>query len=863
MLMDRSPPPKGAAVTAAPLERMLDWLFQPVITVTKNRKQLSLLLLLLTSPSCAFGFIQQAKTTTCRPCFTQAHLQTPSPHILETTLVEHGFSSRILRIEETQLPLLAEVFDHGKLELSRIVSFQSPAKEGLSPRLQVQIVSETDDVRTVDMGQLTTVWDDFSLSPDWENDLMAEMSRFPVDHNEKCMERLYQAFNHRSGKSPLSKKAIAKVASEAPQAEQARVSEILRKVVKTGSRMVRLVDSSVAMDYLYEDNYPANLQERSVQRAVGALSLANDATMGGRFKRMPCLYLSSECEAGHMESVTVINGGWVVQDQSVRAGSEARKFVERSGDETTGHIQTTADERIVHRLECLAMGDVFGSGGDQDMEVDVRETLNGMDLPTNPQGAREALVMIGRWTSSNDAQKLNPWSQETLEAARWYAQMDRRRRELLRANSKEVTKSNGGGKVEGRADLTPWPCVCVDAKKTSFRDDALGIRRREGTGRKVVDSGSRWELLIHIADVSDIYCPRPPKFLEKGKLKLLREAAASRGASRYDLPLGPLHLTPPLLSKALSFQTRSQKGSESPNDAGNLPNRCVTMWVYLDNDGNVVDAGLERTLVAAPIALSYQEASSLLEDNLEKGHPLYATKAVLAVAEKLLMQWSNQQQLRDQAASERERRLSAKERIATELEGESGDGRRQGFQRTRAHRLVDSSLDLYSYGVSALLQRAKVFIPRASGSGAKRGGRVATAPLRRFIDGMAQRQALSALCGYGGPPMTKNECHEANKIATDAVNKASNLRASKGNLRISGVKQLSSLRQLQADMRRKGGRMNAIATGKDNEVVISGCGAIGVCRGVRGSLRPGEQVMVSIERIEPEKGVLMVRQQRR
>ena len=111
--------------------------------------------------------------------------------------------------------------------------------------------------------------------------------------------------------------------------------------------------------------------------------------------------------------------------------------------------------------------------------------------------------------------------------------------------------------------------------------------------------------------------------------------------------------------------------------------------------------------------------------------------------------------------------------------------------------------------------------------------------------------------------MTKNECHEANKIATDAVNKASNLRASKGNLRISGVKQLSSLRQLQADMRRKGGRMNAIATGKDNEVVISGCGAIGVCRGVRGSLRPGEQVMVSIERIEPEKGVLMVRQQRR
>jgi hypothetical protein len=52
---------------------------------------------------------------------------------------------------------------------------------------------------------------------------------------------------------------------------------------------------------------------------------------------------------------------------------------------------------------------------------------------------------------------------------------------------------------------------------------------------------------------------------------------------------------------------------------------------------------------------------------------------------------------------------------------------------------------------------------------------VGTAPLHRYIDGIAQQQALSVLCGYGGPPLTKVECDRASAKATKARNSLSNI----------------------------------------------------------------------------------------
>jgi exoribonuclease R len=136
------------------------------------------------------------------------------------------------------------------------------------------------------------------------------------------------------------------------------------------------------------------------------------------------------------------------------------------------------------------------------------------------------------------------------------------------------------------------------------------VRPRSGTGRKVVREASNWEILVHIADVSDIYSPEHG-FLDSATLNPLRAAAISRGMSRYDLPLGPLHLLPPTVLKSLGFFTYSS----DVTDSAKLPNRCVTLWAYIDErNGKLLDAGIERTLISAPFAFNYESASRSLDE---------------------------------------------------------------------------------------------------------------------------------------------------------------------------------------------------------------------------------------------------------
>jgi hypothetical protein len=78
------------------------------------------------------------------------------------------------------------------------------------------------------------------------------------------------------------------------------------------------------------------------------------------------------------------------------------------------------------------MGEVFGARtDDNELEVDVREFLKALDLPSSPEGAQQALVRIGRWSSGLSTTKLEPWSNDTLSAARAYADADLVRRKIL------------------------------------------------------------------------------------------------------------------------------------------------------------------------------------------------------------------------------------------------------------------------------------------------------------------------------------------------------------------------------------------------------------------------------------------------
>jgi hypothetical protein len=251
---------------------------------------------------------------------------------------------------------------------------------------------------------------------------------------------------------------------------------------------------------------------------------------------------------------------------------------------------------------------------------------------------------------------------------------------------------------------------------------------------------------------------------------LLRGAAESRGSSRYDLPLGPLHLLPPVVLRSLAFPNENATATSTGC-------RCVTLWAYVDErDGRLLDAGVERTLTSLPIKLSFAEATSLMEGS--SSPETERARAILRVVERNLKKWHEYHRKHSEAAHKREIRLKTREnqsRDTGSMLGSRDDGV-DGFRRTRGHRLVDIALDLYSNASTGLLVKAKAPMPRAIGADASRGGRFATAPLRRYIDGQGQRQLLAVLCNYGRP-MSLDECREAANVANKATNAIANVRS--------------------------------------------------------------------------------------
>jgi hypothetical protein len=826
---------------------------------------------------------------------------------LDDVLQKCHFGSRLLTLSEADLPTVAEVHADGKWQLCIITGFKVSAaaaaaavstdnikSEITPPLIKVLLVNQGENYDddtimdknscVVDIGQITGIWklrrfpsnmriNDIAIKLSaYISNIDTSMQKLPVNHIEKTMQILYEECipEDKRGNTGLTKKDVSKISSAIEPSERAQhFEQILRRALKAGfhDKKLRLVDTKGATEYLFEKE-SSDSRGRVANLLVGATLLARDAELCGRFKRSGCIFVSAKYDHDNSEvpslcEICILNGGWTAVDTSVRAGTEARKFAEKRTQGKNNDVGfTAADERILYRLECFAMGEVLeNDDGSHELELDLRETLTTMGLPLTTKGAQSALIQSGRWSPSdekNHSSKKNnkmfePWSNDVLESARMLVESEEKRK-------KSISKLIGNGSkqvIEDRVNLVALPVVCVDAKRASFRDDAIGVRPRSSTGRKIVKAASKWEILVHIADVSDLYSPEVFKSgKESFDAKVLRKAAEGRGASRYDLPFGPLHLMPPVALEALSLVTRGTT-SKSPL------NRCVTLWAYIDErNGKLIDAGLERTIISAPIGLTFESASAILEG--EEVIDLASTKqarAVLGIAERNLSLWKENRLQTEKAAANRENRLQMKEMIAREItQGQNmrDDGAGGSFQRTRGHRLVDQSLDLYGSTLSKLLSKANAPIPRASGSSADRDGRVATAPLRRYIDGLAQRQALSVLCDYGGPAMTQKDCKEANQKVNDATNKNRKL----GSANSGNAKRIKSLKMLESHLATIGNSKKriipALSTGKQNEVVISGLGIVVKCHGVKGSLRSGKRVSVEITKLNAEKGLLQV-----
>jgi len=861
---------------------------------------------------------------------------------IQEILKQCNFDKRLITIHKSELPVVGELYASGSWKLCIITGFKAPnslkdvsavslssKEEIISPLLEVLVIDPdphcdyTDDSvlmdmrSVVDIGQITTIWkypvqDDIKGYAKFLSDTLhrAEASLgqdFLSTDGETIMQSLYESKtqnvggNQRGGSKPkpLTKKDIGRIASSVGAGSgddnyQSHVQQILRKAVKAGlgDENSCLVDSLTVATALFKGKVLGKDQSKTEILLSGASLLAMDADLGGRFKRSPCIYVSTNYKvidgnpAVSAEGVVLINGGWAAVDDSVRAGAEARKFAERSianaaasaSDSANNEKQnvaptfTAADERIMYRLECLAMGEELGNGDEKELELDVRETLSAMSLEKSPKGAQEALVKVGRWSPlqrdeieagrKGIRQMYSPWSSDILSCAKALRDAEEERRlQLYKLCSKN---KSGKAQVDKRKDLTDLPAVCIDAKRASFRDDAIGVRPRSSTGRKV-KKDCKWELLIHIADISDIYSPAIQETGVGLDLAPLRRAAESRGTSRYDLPLGPLHLMPPVALEALALDTQRSSRQSSVN-------RCVTLWVYIDEKtGKIIDAGLERTIIRKPLALAFEEATQVFtsdEDVLSASAK--QSKPLLIIIDKILSRWKGSRLQSNEAARKREKRLQTREMVAKEMQlakSMRDDGAGGSFQRSRGHKIVDNALDLHGSTLSSLLVKVKAPIPRASGSGMDRGGRLGTAPLRRYIDGVAQRQALSVLCNYGGPPMTREECSDANEIATKAINKINNLKSTKNGTKDlmdrndNALQRKKALQALARQFASKNGNnriVPALSTGKNNEVVLSGHGILVKCNGIKGTLKSGERILVGVTQLDTRKGLIKV-----
>ena len=349
---------------------------------------------------------------------------------LENLLGEYRYNSRIVTIHSKNLPVIAELFEKEEARLVLLEAFVnseagSPNGDITGSKARIRYIA-TNATRIISLGEITTIWEGYEVidasaldkCAQYEQKLLraSPSKRLRID---RALDNLYysRVGTSRSSSKGIHKKQVGQLAQEcAVESNNSHrrdaTEAILRHVIKAGAGFSRLVTSDTACVSLFSQAKGSERIESSAQRAIAASMLAKDSGRGGRFKRYPCMLVNANVDdIGVLSSITFINGGWIVTDQSVRAGAEAKQFVESI--QAKDSRATVADERIVRRLECLALGELFSSD-DSEIQVDVREALKAMDLPVSKKGATEALLRMGRWSGDEDLSRLEAWSTDIV-----------------------------------------------------------------------------------------------------------------------------------------------------------------------------------------------------------------------------------------------------------------------------------------------------------------------------------------------------------------------------------------------------------------------------------------------------------------
>ena len=145
------------------------------------------------------------------------------------------------------------------------------------------------------------------------------------------------------------------------------------------------------------------------------------------------------------------------------------------------------------------------------------------------------------------------------------------------------------GNFPGRVDLSNKVICTIDPDDAKDYDDAISLEKL---------SDERWELGVHIADVSH--------FIPLGSA--LDVEAQERGNSAY-FP----GFVIPMLPEALSNGVCSlQEG---------VPRFCKSAFVTLDDEGKTISARFANTVIRSANRLRYKEAQAIIDGSNEIPHP--------------------------------------------------------------------------------------------------------------------------------------------------------------------------------------------------------------------------------------------------
>ncbi len=153
--------------------------------------------------------------------------------------------------------------------------------------------------------------------------------------------------------------------------------------------------------------------------------------------------------------------------------------------------------------------------------------------------------------------------------------------EGIRLAAEEVARSIRPATDPERIDRRDLLVFTIDPADAKDHDDALSI---------VALGGDRWEIGVHIADVSAFVEPGSPVDLE----------ARERGTSVY-----LVDRVIPMLPHALSSDVCSLRAEED--------RAAVSLFATLDLDGRVESTRFERTLIRSRGKLAYEEVQEVLD----------------------------------------------------------------------------------------------------------------------------------------------------------------------------------------------------------------------------------------------------------